>query len=286
LTLFERLELLLNRLGGYLRHEPIVVLVEIALVWALVYLVFRFLRGTRGARAIKGLALLLIVTTLTLKIMGSEEAFERINFLYNNFLQIASIALVIVFQPELRRALVRLGEAQFFKGTGLRRARVVEEVVGAVAYLSKNKIGALIVLERNVGLEGVVEAGTKIDSVVTKELLNTIFWPGSALHDMAVVIRGERLSAAGVQLPLAEAEQFTSELGSRHRAAHGLSLESDALVVVVSEETGTISVAERGRLTRNLSTDGLRTLLVRGLGEMKLINTSDDDEDQESGKAA
>ena len=134
---------------------------------------------------------------------------------------------------------------------------------------------ALVVLERDVGLEGVVQAGTQLDAHVTSELLNTIFWPGSALHDMAVVIRGERVIAAGVQLPLAEAEQYSQELGSRHRAAYGLSLECDALVVVVSEETGTISLAERGRLVRNLSPDGLRTALVRGMGEMKSVDGAD-----------
>lgn len=284
--MFERLHLLLTRLAGYFRNEPVVVLVEFALVWLLVYLVFRFLRGTRGARAIKGVAFLLIATTLTIKVLGSEETFQRLNFLYNGFLGLASIALVIVFQPELRRGLVRLGETRFFRAGGLRRARVIEEVVSAAGYLSKNKIGALVVLEREVGLEGVVEAGIRMDAVVSKELLNTIFWPGSALHDMAVVVRGDRISAAGVQLPLAEAEQFSSELGSRHRAALGLSQESDALVVVVSEETGTISVAERGRLTRNLTVDGLRTLLVRGLGEMKLVGNGNEAEESETGKAA
>lgn len=266
----ERLGQLLTRLVGYFRNEPLVVAIELALIWVLVYIVFRFLRGTRGARVIKGVALLLIVTTLGIRVLGSENAFERLNFLYNNFLGYASLAMVIVFQPELRRALVRLGETRFFRSTGLRRARVIEEVVSAVAYMSRNKIGALIVIERQVGLEGIVEAGTKVDATITKELINTIFWPGSALHDMAVVIRGERIVAAGVQLPLAEAEHFSSELGSRHRAAYGLSLECDALVVVVSEETGTISIAERGRLTRNLSIDGVRTALVRGMGDVSM----------------
>ncbi len=276
MDLFERLNLLLMRLAGYLHNEPLVVLVELALFWAITYMVFKFLRGTRGARAIKGAVLVLIVATLIIKILGSGSAFERLNFIYNNFLGYASLAMVIVFQPELRRAFVRLGEARLFRSaTGLRRAQVIEELINSVSYLSKNKIGALVVLERDVGLEGVVQAGTQLDAHVSNELLNTIFWPGSALHDMAVVIRGERIVAAGVQLPLAEAEQYSQELGSRHRAAYGLSLECDALVVVVSEETGTISLAERGRLVRNLSPDGLRTALVRGMGEMKSVDSED-----------
>ncbi|MCC6579276.1 MAG: TIGR00159 family protein [Phycisphaeraceae bacterium] len=265
---FEPLDQLIARLLGYLRNEPFVVLLELLIFWVLVFVVFRFLRGTRGARAIKGVVVLLIATTLVIKVLGSEGVFERLNFVYQNFLGYASLAMVIVFQPELRRALVRIGEARLFRTAGLQRARVIEEVISSVAYLSRNKIGGLIVMEREVGMEGVVEAGTKLDAVVSQELLNTVFWPGSALHDMAVIIRGERIVAAGVQLPLAEAEQFSSELGSRHRAAIGLSQESDAMVIVVSEETGTISLAERGRLIRNLSLDGLRTALVRGLGEV------------------
>ena len=263
----ERLQELLRRVLRYPIHE---VLVELILIWIVVYLVFRFLRGTRGARVIKGMALILVIATLVIKVLSSEDAFERLNFLYSNFLGFASLALVIVFQPELRRALVRLGEARLFRSGGLRRARVIEELLGSVAYLSKNKIGAIVAIERDTGLEGIVEAGTRLDAQVSTELINTIFWPGSALHDMAVIVRGERVIAAGVQLPLAEGENIASELGSRHRAAIGLTHESDALVVVVSEETGTISLAERGRLVRSLSVDGLRTLLVRGLGKTPL----------------
>lgn len=287
MDLFERLNLLFVRLIGYMHNEPVVVFIELAFFWGITYTIFRFLRGTRGARAIKGAVLVLIVATLAIKILGSGSAFERLNFLYNNFLGYASLAMVIVFQPELRRAFVRLGEARLFRlTTGLRRAQVIEELINSISYLSKNKIGALVVLERDVGLQGVVQAGTPLQAVVTSELLNTIFWPGSALHDMAVVIRGERIIAAGVQLPLAEAEQYSQELGSRHRAAYGLSLECDALVVVVSEETGTISLAERGRLVRNLSPDGLRTALVRGMGEMKNIDPADLPEPVKTDKSA
>ncbi len=265
---YDRFNQLLERIGTYPVHE---IVVELVLLWVLVYLVFRFLRGTRGARVIKGVALILVIATLVIQVLTGENAFRRLDFLYTNFLTLASLALVIVFQPELRRALTQLGEANIFRSAGgLRKARVIEEMLGAVTYLSKNKIGALIALERQVGLRGVIEAGTKVDSAVSRELLNTIFWPGSALHDMGVVIHGDRVAAAGVQFPLAEGEQISSELGSRHRAAIGLSMESDALVVVVSEETGTISLAERGQLERNLSIDRLRSLLTRGLGQMAL----------------
>lgn len=267
---FERLRQLFSRISSYPLHE---VVLEIAILWVVVYLVFRFLRGTRGARVIKGVALLLVVATLVIKVLAGESAFERLNFLYSNFLTFASLALVVVFQPEIRRALTRLGEARLFRGERLRKARVIDEIIDSVAYLSKNKIGAIIAIERQVGLDGIIEAGTRLDSLVSKELLNTIFWPGSALHDMGVVIQGDRIMAAGVQFPLADGEGFSSELGSRHRAAIGLSQECDAIIIVVSEETGTISVAERGQLIRNLTPDRLRTHLTRSLGQVEVTDT-------------
>ncbi len=247
-----------------------VVLIEMFFIWIVVFFIVRFLRGTRGARVIKGAALLLFALGMLIQLFGDQQQFERLNYLSGQFFSIATLALVIVFQPELRRALVRLGEARFFRGGGLEKAKVIEQLIGSVAYLSKNKIGALIAIERQVGLSGIVEAGTRVDAVVTKELLNTIFWPGSALHDMGVVIRGDRIIAAGVQFPLAEGDPISSELGSRHRSAIGLSQEADALVVIVSEETGIISVAERGQLTRQMTPDTLRTLLVRGLAQIDI----------------
>ena len=267
----ERFLQLVNRVQTY---PWWVVLIELAVIWVVVHFVLRSVRGTRGAGVIRGVAMVVLVLLaflMAVSILGRGALFERLNFLFANFLGFSALALIVIFQPELRRALVRLGEGiRPFRASGLRKARVIEEVVSAVAYLSKNKIGALIAVERQVGLGGIEEAGTRIDSVVSKELLNTIFWPGSALHDMGVIVRGDRLVAAGVQFPLAEGEQFSQELGSRHRAAIGLSQEADALIIVVSEETGTISIAERGQLTRNLTVEALRTSLVRGLGQTQI----------------
>ncbi|WP_432800119.1 diadenylate cyclase CdaA [Poriferisphaera sp. WC338] len=274
--MLERFYQLFNRVENYWRTEPIAVLIELAVIWVVVYVVWRFLQGTRGARVIKGLAIILIAGTFLIQMLSRDSSFVRLNFLYNNFLTVASLVLVIVFQPELRRALVRLGEANFFRQTGLRKARVIEEVLGAVQYMSRNKIGALIAVERQVGLRGIVEAGTPLDAEVSRELLQTIFWPGSALHDMGVVIRGDRMIAAGVQFPLAEGERIPQELGSRHRAAIGLSQEADALVIVVSEETGIIGLAERGELTRGYTIDELRPILTKGLGKVPI-----DDEEVE-----
>jgi diadenylate cyclase len=267
---FDRLTELAERVQGQMKEAPWEVAVELAVIWIVVLIIYRFLRGTRGARVIKGVALILVVGVFSILVFGREGAFERLNLLYAKALPIISLTLIIVFQPELRRALVRLGEARFFRQSGLRRARVIEELVGAIGYLSKNKIGALIAIERRVGLRGIVELGTRLDAEVTKQLLDTIFWPGSALHDMGVVIRGDRVVAAGVQFPLADGENLPQELGSRHRAAIGLSQEADALVLIVSEETGTISVAERGELKRGLSADDLRPILSKGFGTVTM----------------
>ncbi len=240
--------------------------IELALIWLVLYLIFRFLRGSRGARLLKGVGLVLIVATLVVILLGQDPSrFARLRFLMGNFVQFALLALVIVFQPELRRALVRIGEARLFRGVNTDTERVVTEVVRSVSYLSRKKVGAILAIERDVGLSGIVEAGTRLNADVTAELLNTVFWPGSALHDLGAVIRGEKLVAAGVQFPLAEGDDITQALGSRHRAAVGISLEADCLVVVVSEETGEISLAERGQLIRKLSPEGLRVMLRRGL---------------------
>ncbi|MEO0476429.1 MAG: diadenylate cyclase CdaA [Planctomycetota bacterium] len=261
-----------QRIQGYFSSEPFAVLFELAVIWIVVYLIVRFLKGTRGARVVWGVALIMIVGTLTLRLFpGSSETLERLNFLYANLLAFLAFVLVIVFQPELRRALVRIGEGGWFSGKiGLRRARVVEELVASVDYLSRNKIGGLIAIERQVGLKGIDEAGTRIDADISRQLLNTIFWPGSALHDMGVVIRGDRIVAAGVQFPLAEGNDLAQELGSRHRAAVGLSNEADALIIVISEETGKISIAERGQLRRGLTVADLRSAISEGMNKVEL----------------
>jgi diadenylate cyclase len=252
------------------------VLVEWLIVFLVVYFFLRFLRGTRGARGLKGMTFILIIITILVKLFTGEKPtgerpYERLSFLYANFLWFAALAMMIVFQPELRRLLVRLGEARLFRGGRARTARVIDEVVQAVEYLSQNKLGAIIALERDIGLKGIVDTGVPLDAEVSHELLCTIFWPGSALHDMGVVIHDGRLVAAGAQFPLAEEMKLSTELGSRHRAAIGLSQEADALVIVVSEETGTISVAERGRLVRHLTPADLRDRLKSALGRRRLL---------------
>lgn len=260
---FERIEGLLNRLATY---SPVEVVIELALIWIVVYAVIRFVRGTRAAGALKGLLVLVILTTLLARFLGEGHSFQRLAFLYDRFLTIAAVGLLVIFQPELRRALVRLGETPFFRQSAGELVQVVEAITEAAGYFSKSKFGAIIVLERSVKLRGLVEGGTTLNAKLTSELLQTIFFPGAALHDLAVIISGDTIQAAGVQLPLAEPNEMPDpRLGSRHRAAIGVTKESDALVIVISEETGKIRLAERGRLSDEIHPTELHAELLHRL---------------------
>jgi diadenylate cyclase len=242
------------------------VTVEWLLIGLVVFYVVRFLRGTRGARLLKGIGFVLAVLFLIVQFVAQKFELTRIELLYRQFLYFASFAIIVVFQPELRRALMRLGETRLFRGFSNQINEEIEALVEASTFLSRRKIGALIAIERDVGLGGIAESGTRVNADVTAALLNTIFWPNSPLHDLGVVISQGRITYAGVQFPLAESGELERELGSRHRAAVGMSQESDAIVLVVSEETGDVSIAERGTLIRKLTPEGLRGLLVELLG--------------------
>lgn len=255
-----QIESLLARLGTYPVWE---VLFELALIWIVVYAVVRFVEGTRAAGALKGLLVVLILATVFIRLVGGTDAFERLTYLFDRFLAVIAVGLVVIFQPELRRALIRLGEAPLFRSSPKEIAIVVEQVVEACAILSKQRFGALVVFEGSIGLEGLVEGGTRLNADVSSRLLQTIFYPGSALHDLAVLIRGSRVAAAAVQLPLADPSEMPDpSFGARHRAAVGLTRECDALVVIVSEETGHIRLAQRGRLSKPMEIDALRAELL------------------------
>lgn len=240
--------------------------IEFLIIGAVVYWVIRFLQGTRGARVFKGIVVVLITLGLGARILGDLLDLARLEVLFQQFLFYASFAILIVFQPELRRALMRLGETRLFRG----RATIVDEIgqfAEAAATLSRRRVGALVAFERDVGLAGYAEDATRVDAVVSAALLTTIFHPNTTLHDLGVVVRNGRVAFAGVQFPLAESGDLPKELGSRHRAAVGLSQESDAVVVVVSEETGDISIAERGRLHRKLGVERMAVMLNELMGQ-------------------
>ncbi len=242
-----------------------VVLAELLLIGGVIYAVLRSLQGTRGARLLRAVGMILVVSFMIVRLVAQKYAFSRINFLYPYCLGALFLMTLVAFQPELRRGLTRLGEMWGLRGATKDAEALIAPITQAVARLSKNKIGALIALEGQVPIGGLVESGVRLDAHLTAELLETIFWPGSALHDMGVIVRRGWLAAAGCQFPLADSEDVERSLGSRHRAALGLSQESDALVIVVSEETGTISVAHRGRLRRALTPETLRQLLSEAL---------------------
>jgi diadenylate cyclase len=249
---------------GYAWYE---IAVEMAIIWLCVFAIYRSLRGTRGAGIIKGVALVLVVLALVLGVLGgSTESFGRIRFISSEILGLLAIVLAVVFQPELRQAMIRVGQTRLFNSQPIDARNVAGAVGEAVEYLAKNRFGALMVIERQTGLGGLVEAGVELDAKVSARLLETIFYPNSALHDLAVVIRRDRIVAAGVQLPLPEGGvPVPMHLGSRHRAAMGLSQESDAVVVIVSEETGLVRLAERGDLSSPIAPSELGAELQRRL---------------------
>ncbi len=231
-------------------------------------LILRFLQGTRGAGVFKGIIVLIAVLVLGIRFAGLfSETFSRLRFLSEGLLGTIAIFMLVIFQPELRQAMVRIG--QTMSPSERRRIDpVVDALEGAVEFLSRNQFGALIVIERGTSLAGLAGQGVAMDATMSAELIESIFWPSSPLHDLAVVIRGERIAAASVQLPLAD-PVAGMKLGARHRAAMGATLESDCVVVVVSEENGLIRFAERGELSQPVQFDefalGLRRRLSRGL---------------------
>jgi diadenylate cyclase len=248
-----------------------IVSIELLLIGVVVYWAVDFLEGTRGERLFRGVILLLIAGVIILNLISERYRFERLEYLYKGFLVGVLIIAVAAFQPEIRRALMRLGQPTFLVGSSRQVVKTVEEIVGAVVELAAARTGAIIVIERRVALGEFIETGVRLDSNVSAELLKTVFFPGTALHDMAVVIRGDRVIAAGVQLPLAEPGSVDGvQLGSRHRAAIGITAGSDAVCVVVSEETGAISLASDGKLLRNVSAEQLRDALGGALASAKV----------------
>ena len=233
---------------------------DILVVAIILYKVYEMLQDTRAITLVKGVLVLLGLT-----IVCSWLDLHVISWLLQKSVTLLFVALPIVFQPELRRALEHLGQGKFLGPSVMlddNEARsVVNELAKAVKVLSTNKIGALLVIERDMGLNDISATGIQIDGLITSDFLMNVFIPNTPLHDGAAVIRGKRLIAAGCLLPLTENRGLSTELGTRHRAAIGLSEQCDALVVVVSEETGTISVAENGHIMRHLDMDRLKTVL-------------------------
>jgi diadenylate cyclase len=242
--------------------------VDIAIVTLLVYQVLMLIRGTRAVQLALGLAVLIVVY-----IASRVLNLHTLQWVLSGLPVVIPLALLVIFQPELRRVLEQLGRGGVFAsglGHGLGREetiRLVNDVARASRILSGRRTGALIVLERHTGLIDIIESGIKVDAVVTVQLLVTTFFPNTPLHDGAVVVRGNRLAAASCLLPLSENPHLSRTLGTRHRAALGITEATDAVAVVVSEETGRISLARDGHLTRGLSEEELKVALLDVLAQ-------------------
>lgn len=249
----------LNQIFTNIRLRDII---DILFVAMLFYRLFTLIKETRAEQLTKGIVILLILT----KLSDWAELFT-INWILEKTMTVGTLALLIVFQPELRRGLEYIGRGSYLSKSlieirGESLNKVVEEMIEAVGSLSRQKIGALIVIERKTGLNEVVETGTKIDGYVSSNLLINIFIPNTPLHDGAVIIKEDKIKAAACFLPLTDNLDLNPELGTRHRAALGISEKSDSLVVVVSEETGGISVAENGKIARYLDLQTLEKILL------------------------
>jgi len=251
--------------------------VDIIILSSLFYWLFRFIRGTRAAQMFVGLLAILL-----LSLLAGVLQLNGLNWLISSLKTVWVLAFLILFQPELRKALTSLGGGRVFGAlTRTQDTSILGEVIQATERLAQKRMGALIVLERNVGLKNIVETGTAIGAKVTAELLVTIFTPPGPLHDGAVVIADDQLISAGSILPLSQNPRMAYALGTRHRAALGMSEESDALIIVVSEETGHISIAEGARLIPNLDAGSLRSNLATMLSPSKEAKTKRSDKPAE-----
>ena len=240
-------------------------ILDILLVAFLIYRVFLLIKDTRALQLIKGLAVLLAAAAVSRWI-----GLYTITWILDNIRTVVLVAIPVVFQPELRRALEQVGRGRFFVRPFVylgeeEVGRLIVEIVKAVMTLAKDKTGALLIIERETGLKDYIETGIKIDGVVSAEFLVNIFVPKTPLHDGAAIIRSDRVVAAGCFLPLIENYNISKQLGTRHRAALGITEISDALAIIVSEETGIISFAVEGQLTRHMDEKSLTKVLSQSV---------------------
>lgn len=248
--------------------------IDIALVFVIVYVVLKLFRGTRAVPTVVGMVILGLLYWFAV-----VQEFATLEFVLRSAVAFVPIAIIVLFQSEIRQALIYFANRLRFpilkKQRGQFGGSVYDEIVLAVTTLASEKTGALIVIERNIGLRNFVDAGVQLDARISYDLLVTIFDPATPLHDGAVVIQNERIAAASVFLPLTKNPEISRELGTRHRAAIGITEGSDAISLVVSEETGLITYVEAGKVRRNIDTTQLRKLLLDAL-EIPLVKSRRD----------
>lgn len=240
-------------------------LLDITLVFIIVYVVLKLLRGTRAVPTMVGIVLIALLYWLSV-----AQDLATLEFVLRWAVVLLPFAIIVLFQSEIRQALIYFANRLRFPIVKRQRGQfggsVYDEIVLAVTTLSSEKTGALLVIERNVGLRNFIDSGVQLDSVISYDLLVTIFDPATPLHDGAVVIKDERIAAASVFLPLTKNPEISRDLGTRHRAAIGITEGTDAISIVVSEETGLVTFVEGGRVRRNVDTAGLRKLLFTAMG--------------------
>jgi len=238
--------------------------VDIALVWYVLYKLIMVIRGTKAIQLLKGIGIVLVVWILSIVFN-----LQTIQWLTNQAIIWGFLAIIVLFQPELRRALEQLGRGSLFTRTGKSEEEIVEKTVESIVtscnYMAKRRIGALITLERETGIGDYAETGIPIDGKLTNQLLTNIFTPNTHLHDGAVIIKSDKIVALACYLPLSESAFIPKDLGTRHRAALGISEVTDALTIVVSEETGTISCTRSGEIKRDLDSKQLEKILTDNL---------------------
>ncbi len=250
-------------LWSVISSPTIIDIIDVCIVAFLLYKLLSLTRDTRASQVLKGLAFLFVVYWLS-----DWLGFKALNWILNLVVNSGAVVIVVLFQSELRRALEQLGRAG---STRLDRIRtgdtkrsldgLVSEMVNALTNLSRRRVGALVVIEQRTGLGDIIETGTRIDAEISAPLIENVFEPNTPLHDGAMIVRGRRIEAAACILPLSEAAGISRELGTRHRAALGISETTDSIIIIVSEETGIISMARNGRLTRHLDARSLRQVL-------------------------
>ncbi|MEH7093516.1 diadenylate cyclase CdaA [Neobacillus vireti] len=236
-------------------------IVDIALVWYVIYKLINVIRGTKAVQLLKGILVILLV-----RVVSEWLGLITLSWMMQQAINWGFLAVIIIFQPELRRALEQLGRGRFFSRSSTQdddnQEKTVEAIVKATDYMAKRRIGALISIERETGMSDYIETGIRLNSNISSELLINIFIPNTPLHDGAVIIQKNNVSAAACYLPLSESPFISKELGTRHRAALGISEVTDSLTVIVSEETGGISLTRNGELHRDLKVEELKELLT------------------------
>jgi diadenylate cyclase len=230
--------------------------VEVVILTIAIYYAFMFVRGTRGWAVVIGFLVLIALTFAAILLK-----FEVLSWLLKNFFAFSAVAVLIIFQPEFRRMLAELGNLPWFT-TAREQRENIEVIIDTVERLAEVRIGALMALEQSINLQEVVESGVPVDCEATPEMLETIFFPNNALHDGGVILKGDRIAFAACIFPLTQRQDLSKSLGTRHRAAIGLTEETDAVVVVVSEETGGISYSYKGQLLKGITVEELRSFLT------------------------